>query len=200
MREIKLNETTSIYIDQLINYNSVILINELKKNFEFSYGSENSELLLSGEQSLLLIESNEINNVKNQCINSIRKIINEINGEVYYTKNWIYINNDKTKEAFYHEHSQNKDISVLKNEWVYCFYAQMPNNLNEDEGYLSFKTNNGLINKILPKEGEVIIFPANLLHKPELSPNTTKERIVFAGVYCAVNMVRSYLKSNKTIL
>lgn len=199
MKEIKLNETSSIYVNQLVNYNSDILKNELRKNFEFNYGSENSELMLSGEQSLLLIESNEINKIKNQCINTIKSIIKQSDNIVYYTKNWIYVNNSKTKEAFYHEHSQNKDVSILKNEWVYTFYVQMPNNLSGDEGYLLFKTNDGAINKILPKEGEVVIFPADLLHKPELSPNTTKERIVFSGVFSTVDMNRSYIKSTKTV-
>ena len=197
MMQVKLNENTSIYINKIVDYNKNILISDLKKNFEFSYGSENSELELSGEQSLLLIESTEINNVKNQCINSIRLIDNS---DVYYTKNWIYINDSKTKETFYHEHSQNKDISILKNQWVYIFYLQMPDNLNNTEGYLFFKTNDGVVHKILPNEGDVIIFPANLLHKPELSPNTTKERIVFAGVYSMVDMNKSYIKSTKTFL
>lgn len=197
MMQVKLNENTSIYINKIVDYNKNILISDLKKNFEFSYGTENSELELSGEQSLLLIESTEINNVKNQCINSIR-LIN--NADAYYTKNWIYINDSKTKETFYHEHSQNKDISILKNQWVYTFYLQMPDNLSNTEGYLFFKTNDGVVHKILPNEGDVIIFPANLLHKPELSPNTTKERIVFAGVYSMVDMNKSYIKSTKTFL
>lgn len=199
MKEIKLNQNVSIYIDTIKNYNADLLKRELKKNFEFSYGDENSDLLLSGKQSVLAIDFGEINYVKNECISIIKKITNNIGSNPFYNKNWIYINDNATKDVFFHEHSQNKDISILKNEWVYTFYAQMPNNLTGDDGYLLFKTEDGLIHKILPIEGEVVLFPANLLHRPELSPNTTKERIVLAGVYSAVDMEKSYLKSNKTI-
>jgi hypothetical protein len=198
MKKIELNKTTKIYIANIINYNKDVLKKELYKNFEFGQESEKDGLMISGEQSILLINSEEINNVKNQCIRHIQSIEN-LSNQVYYTKNWIYINDNKTKNTFYHDHIKNKVVSFLKNEWVYTFYLQIPNNLNGDEGYLFFKTNDGVEHKLLPNEGEVIIFPADLLHRPELSPNSTQERIVLGGVYTHIDMYNSYNKSTITL-
>jgi hypothetical protein len=198
MKKIELNKATNIFIASIINYNKDILKKELYKNFEFGQETEKDGLMISGEQSILLINSEEINNVKSQCIRHIQSIENLPN-QVYYTKNWIYINDNKTKNTFYHDHIKNKVISFLKNEWVYTFYLQIPNNLNGNEGYLFFKTNDGVEHKLLPNEGEVIIFPAHLLHRPELSPNSTQERIVLGGVYTHIDMNSSYNKSIRTL-
>lgn len=198
MKKIILNDSTKIYIENIANYDKEILKKQLIKNFEFSQGSEKDGLDISGEQSILLIETKEINEIKNKCIKCIESINKKAN-TTYYTKNWIYVNDSKTKNVFYHEHQNNKEISNLKIQWVYTFYIQMPNNLNEDEGCIFFKTNDGVEHKFLPEEGDVFIFPANLLHRPELSPNTSQKRIVFAGVYSEINMDKSYIKSNKTL-
>ena len=199
MKKIKLNELTNIYIANIVNYDKEILKKQLIKNFEFNQGSEKYGLDISGEQSILLIDSIEINNIKNQCIHYVQSIDNTFN-LAYCGKNWIYINDNKTQETFYHEHIQNKIIPSLKNEWIYTFYLEMPDNLSADEGYLFFKTNDGIEHKILPKEGEVIIFPAHLLHKPQLTPNTTKKRIVFGGAYCKIDINNSYTKNEKTFI
>ena len=198
MKKIKLNDLVDIYVADIINYDKEVLKKQLIKNFEFSSGSEKEGLDISGEQSILMFDSAEINNIKNQCIKHIQSIDNDFK-VMYCGKNWIYINDSKTKEAFYHEHIQNKTIPILKNEWIYTFYLQMPNNLNGDEGYLFFKTNDGVEHKILPIEGQVIIFPSHLLHKPELSPNTQQKRIVFGGAYSKIDINKSYSKLNKTL-
>ena len=76
----------------------------------------------------------------------------------------------------------------------------MPNNLQGIEGCLSFKTDDNKMHPILPEEGDLIIFPSNLLHTPELSPNSTKERIVMGGVYTKLDVDKTYIKKEKTFI
>jgi hypothetical protein len=60
--------------------------------------------------------------------------------------------------------------------WVY--YLQIPNNLNENEGNTMFKDEFDNIISIIPELNYVYAFPANLLHKPNKTINSTNSRIV----------------------
>jgi cupin superfamily acireductone dioxygenase involved in methionine salvage len=57
----------------------------------------------------------------------------------------------------------------------------MPNNLQDDEGYLVLKDTNGEVYSILPKEGEFIIHESNIDHYPKEATNSSVDRIVIAG-------------------
>mgnify|MGYP000093169880 CR=1 FL=1 len=200
MKEVILNDTTKIYVAKIENYNKELLLKEFKINFEFNSAiSTTGKIVVSGKQSIIVIHSKEINNIKTQCIDLIETITNS-NDAMCYNTNWIYINDKNTADIFFHNHIKNKQIPFLKNEWTYTFYLQMPNNLKDDEGYLLFKTDDGIIHKILPEEGNVIIFPADLLHTPTLAPNSTNERIVFGGAYTKLYTNVEYLKSKKSII
>jgi hypothetical protein len=200
MKEIVLDENVKIYISKIEGYNSEELKKQIKLNLNFSQGTESKSNKLSGVQSLLLIDSNEISSVKKKCLNILNLINNNVEEGLCFTRNWFYINDSNTKEYFFHEHKKNKEISSLDIEWTYTFYIQMPNNLQGIEGCLSFKTNDNKIHSILPEEGDLIIFPSNLLHTPELSPNSTKERIVMGGVYTKLDINKSYIKKEKTFI
>jgi hypothetical protein len=200
MKEIILDEQTKIYICKIDDYNSEELKKQIKLNLNFSQGAESTSNKLSGTQSLLVIESNEISSLKQNCLNFLNLINDNVKEGLCFTRNWFYINDSNTKEYFFHEHKKNKEIPSLNIDWTYTFYIQMPNNLQGTEGQLTFKMNDGKIYSILPEEGDLVIFPSNLLHMPELCPNSTKERIVFGGVYTKLDLNKSYYKSNKTIL
>ena len=60
--------------------------------------------------------------------------------------------------------------------WVY--YLQIPNNLINDEGAILFNDEFDNIISIIPELNYVYAFPANLLHKPNKTINSTKSRIV----------------------
>jgi hypothetical protein len=200
MKEVILNNTTKIYVAKIENYNKELLLKEFKINFEFNSAiSTTGKIVVSGKQSIIVIHSKEINNIKTQCIDFIETITNS-NDAMCYNTNWIYINDKNTADIFFHNHIKNKQIPFLKNEWTYTFYLQIPNNLEGDDGYLLFKTDDGSIHKILPEEGDIIIFPAYLLHTPTLAPNSTNERIVFGGVYSKIDSDTTYLKVTKSII
>jgi hypothetical protein len=200
MKEVILNEQTKIYICKIEDYNSEELKKQVKLNLNISYGLESDSNKLSGLQSLLLIDSNEISTIKEKCVNYLNLINDNIENGLCFTRNWFYMSNSNTKNTFFHEHTKNKEIPSLDIEWTYTFYIQIPNNLQGTEGHLVFKTDDGKIHSILPEEGDLIIFPSHLLHMPELAPNSTNERIVLGGVYTKLDINKIYTKSNKTIL
>ena len=200
MKEVLLNENVKIYICKIVDYNSEELKKQIKLNLNFSQLTESSTNKLAGKQSLLIIESNEISTLKQKCLNFLNLINNNVEEGLCYTDNWFYINDANSKERFFHEHTKNKEIPSLDIEWTYTFYVQMPNNLQGIEGCLSFKTDDNKMHPILPEEGDLIIFPSNLLHTPELSPNSTKERIVMGGVYTKLDVDKTYIKKEKTFI
>lgn len=200
MKELILNEKVKVYICKIVDYNSEELKKQIKLNLNFSQAVESTSNKLSGTQSLLMIESNEISSLKQKCLNFLNLINNNDKEGLCFTRNWFYINDSKTKESFLHDHTKNKEMPSLDIEWTYTFYIQMPNNLQGTEGCLSFKTEDNKIHTILPEEGDLIIFPSNLLHIPELSPNSTKERIVLGGIYTKLDVDKSYVKKEKTFI
>jgi hypothetical protein len=200
MKEVILNENVKIYICKIKDYDSEELKKQIKLNLNFSQLVESTTNKLAGKQSLLIIDSNEITTLKQKCLNFLNVINDNIKEGLCYTRNWFYINDANSKERFFHEHTKNKEIPSLDIEWTYTFYIQMPNNLQDIEGCITFKTNDNKTHSILPEEGDLIIFPSNLLHTPELSPNSTKERIVMGGVYTKLDINKSYTKKEKTFI
>jgi hypothetical protein len=118
-------------------------------------------------------------------------IAKEIYGcQLFINNTWSFILNPNYKfpstnqdENGWHDHlsvyalnQKHYDSNV-----TFVYYLQMPNNLKNDDGMLSFKTNDGKITKIMPEENEYIFFSSDILHRAELSPDSTIPRIVIAG-------------------
>ena len=93
------------------------------------------------------------------------------------------MNKDK-KYTFYHKHEPYK--------WSWVFYVQVPNNLYEDEGKISFKSELEIFN-YLPSEGDLLIFPCSLEHKPIPSTKMDISRITLAG---AIKKINTNIKKN----
>jgi hypothetical protein len=56
----------------------------------------------------------------------------------------------------------------------------MPNNLQDDDGYLVLKDTKGNVYSILPKENEFLIHQSNIDHYPKHAPNSTVDRFIIA--------------------
>lgn len=212
MEEIKLTDSVSIY-KYKIEYDKENIIKELKFNGEFNDLSTHNELEGTvhnlkhfkreymespGLQSVVVINSKNIQSVKTEITNLIKKkLYNDMDID-FYQENWSYINDKNGKSTFYHDHKKNLVSKNIINEWTYTFYIQMPNNLKNNDGKLFFKIEDKEYD-ILPEEGDAIIFPASLLHKPELSPDSTIERIVFAGNIVKID-VNNHIKKREISL
>lgn len=123
----------------------------------------------------------EFNNLNrrllDRCEDLNKQPINE-----YAIQNWVYLMNNKSDNEIYHTHIDLIEGDPrIKTDWTFCFYLQIPDGLNGTEGNISFKTEDGVEHMFLPQEGEIFIFPPNLLHTPKLIKNATSERIVIAG-------------------
>lgn len=152
-------------------------IKQLKKDGSYNVGT----------QSPFIIKCNELNEIENTA----NEIAKEIYGyDSFINNTWSFmldanykfpINNQDV--AGWHDH---KSVYALNNEYynsnvTFIYYLQLPNNLKNDDGMLSFKLNGGKIIKIMPEEGEYIFFSSDILHRAELSPDSTISRIVIAG-------------------
>jgi cupin superfamily acireductone dioxygenase involved in methionine salvage len=82
----------------------------------------------------------------------------------------------------YHNHADiNKKRESFVPQYTYVYYIQMPDIMNEDDGVLYFKGNDEKEYSIRPEEDDLIIMPGNMAHTPKNAPNSTIDRIVFAG-------------------
>jgi hypothetical protein len=195
MTEIKLDNQVSIYKTN-IEYNKDELIKELYYNMDF-----NQQQMLdgAGREATIIITTEHIEYIKSICVDYIKKLKSSNNIVNYYQKNWVYTNNRYNTLTHWHSHEIINNLTNVKNEWTYVFYVQMPNNLVGNEGKLSFKIDDNEYD-ILPNEGDIIIFPATLLHKPEMSPNSTQERIVIGGNFMEIDINKSLSKKQTTLV
>lgn len=65
--------------------------------------------------------------------------------------------------------------------YTFVYYAQMPDNLKDNEGTLIMGGKDGQRYHYLPQEGDLLIMEGHLPHSPNKSPNSTKDRIVIAA-------------------
>lgn len=164
-------------------YDKNILIEQLIKNFSLFTTPIKGEGA-PGIQTPLILKSKEINYILDYAIQKCIEIfLDNKKPEDYIISPWIYISRNETTSSFYHEHSkllpgQTKDSVIT--DFTFTYYVQIPNNLYGNEGHIYFKDKNTEIS-FLPEEDDFLIFPADLLHRPEKNPNSTKDRIVIAG-------------------
>jgi hypothetical protein len=89
---------------------------------------------------------------------------------------------NKTENEIYHTHvNLVEGDERIKTDWTFCYYVQIPEDLEGDNGKISFRTEDGTEHMFLPKENEIYIFPADLEHTPKLMKKSTTDRVVIAG-------------------
>jgi hypothetical protein len=202
MQEIKLNDTISVYKTTL-EYNKEEIIKEIYYNIDFNEYTSNNDLNITkivansvhpGIQSSIMISSKNLEKLKLESIDIIKKYLYKEYDFDYETHSWAYISTNKNKNVKYHSHNSGKEY-----DWTYVFYVQMPNNLNGDDGKLFFKVEDNEYS-LLPKDGELIIFPASLLHTPKLNENSTIDRIVIASNFMKIDINKPIKKNKQTLI
>ena len=76
----------------------------------------------------------------------------------------------------------------------------MPDILENDDGFIYFKTDDGYEYGLLPKEGDIIFFPAHLLHMPKNNKKSTIDRIVLGWVFKNLDINEKIISKNKSLL
>jgi len=162
-----------IYKIEINDLNNESIIEEL-----FEYKKLGYELNISTD----ILTSDNIRKMYQTCYKVIEFVYSkEFNVSIKngYQSGWIFELPNNWEGGDYHKHiplsplypDYTTDIA-----WVY--YLQIPNNLIEDEGTISFKDEFDNVISINPELGYVYSFSANLLHKPNKTTNSTNNRIV----------------------
>jgi hypothetical protein len=198
--ELKLANDLTIYTSTISNVDNELLVKDLEYNCEVSkdtkQGGKNP-----GKQATIVVTSNNIEILKKEIF---KRVISTLKLDVDYIctyDDWTYISDSNNKTTDYHTHitEGNLHYSEAIPQWSIIYYAELPNNLVENDGRLFFKTKTEEVS-ILPYQTQLIMFPADVLHKPELNPNSTNKRVVYAANISILNRNEKYKKLNKTLL
>jgi hypothetical protein len=178
LEKINLGEELIIYkIEYNKKYKKEDFIKRVEQNFIVNEG------ITDDNTSLINIKCKEFESVYTQALESI-KVICDIEKEwdgVHLHTNWIYRQNNNSKLQGYHLHRYAHTKAKIINDWSYCFYLSMPENLNNNEGHIKFMDKNNNEYSILPKEGDIIFFSKDTLHTPVLTPASNNYRISICG-------------------
>ena len=137
-------------------------------------------------QADVVIRGGLIEGISNRALEIIKRDFYKTDNLTYTFRNWVYIvDKDSPEGASYHEHTRMANLNT-KGEWTWVFYASMPDKLEGDDGLIYFKKDDEVIS-FLPEVGELLIFPADLLHLPKVNPKSLKKRRVIGGIISKVS-------------
>ena len=117
---------------------------------------------------------------------------NEVSGEDLlpkYQQSWFFMSPPSNQAANFHEHTRfSPDFQHDKPTYTWTYYLQVPDNCEGDEGKLAFTDNSFSFGTGMPPEeaidvqlDTIYIFPSEMLHRPNLAPNSSKGRYTAAG-------------------
>jgi hypothetical protein len=200
-KEIKLTKDLTIYTSKITNIDNSMLVKDFEYNCDISKQTTHTKYS-PGIQSRIYIISKNIANLKNEVL---KKIISHFKLNKNYLisyDDWVYISESTNDNTYYHDHIHDGNLIFTKEppQWSLVYYAQMPNNLQGKDGQLTFKTKNDEEVSVLPEENQIIMFPSDVLHKPELNKNSTTKRIVLATNITILDRNKKYIKETKTLL
>lgn len=179
MESIKLSNRYTIYKSE---YNKEYQIEEFLKLVKFNHDN----VIHTNDNSVWVeIKSPVFDSINNQ----IRNLIEEISGKkiIHSAEHqWVYTQRKGFNLEWMHQHLEvhPPGRSKIKTDFTFTFYLQTTDEVSGDEGMIVFQTEDGIQHKFLPKVGDVFIFPADIRHTAIPTPNSNKERIVYAGNCC----------------
>jgi hypothetical protein len=172
-------------------------------NFDaYSYSKIKDDVNFLGN----IVIKNKLDEIGQISINNCKKIHNDrgIDFNMIETDAWVNIVrsdnpvqlNFKEGHEKYHIHTElNKTNNSFVPSYTYVYYIQMPDRIEGEDAVLYFKSKSGKEYSILPEEDDLIIMEADVPHAPNNAPNSTIDRIVFAG-----NVGLSYVKKEKSLI
>lgn len=179
MEALKLSNKYTIYKDK---YNGEYPIENFIRLAKFNH----ENVIHTNNNSVWIeIEAPEIDSINTQIKNSIETISSR--SFVNYAKhNWIYTQRKGFHLEWMHQHLMvhPPGRSKIKSDYTFTFYLQTTDEIEGNEGKIVFQDENGNKHFYLPEVGDIFIFPGDLRHTAIPTPNSNKERIVFAGSFC----------------
>ena len=179
MNPIKLSEQYTIYKGRYNElYDIQDFLNLVEINHKNTIHSNNNSVWIEIESPVF----DSINNQVKKCIEDIsgRKFIN------YAKHTWVYTQRKGFDMEWMHQHMQvhPPGRSLIKSDYTFTFYLQTTDGISGDEGCIVFEDENKKRHKFLPTVGDIFIFPGDIRHTAIPTPNSDKERIVYAGSFC----------------
>jgi hypothetical protein len=179
MNPIKLSEQYTIYKGRYNElYDIQDFLNIVEINHKNTIHSNNNSVWIEIESPVF----DSINNQVKKCIEDIsgRKFIN------YAKHTWVYTQRKGFDMEWMHQHIQvhPPGRSLIKSDYTFTFYLQTTDEISGDEGCIVFEDENKKRHKFLPTVGDIFIFPGDIRHTAIPTPNSDKERIVYAGSFC----------------
>ncbi len=184
-----------VYKVKIDGINNENLLKEIytNKRFLFYDMEYNDEMThLPGIQiSTDLMTGDETTVIKKQGYESCKAIYEVINPKKTVHSglqtSWIFISTPSNPISKYHDHllfSQKEKGILTHYTWIY--YIQVPDNCTGQEGHIFFKENYTGDNddgafSFFPEEGYLYMWDSEIPHRPELSPNSTIDRVIVAG-------------------
>lgn len=185
VKEFKVSDTLTIY----------------KAQYDWTYGQD--EIIYRVKQNKWLLGATDFNTTEikihspelDHIISYGRQIakglsdIPEKSNPVWAGKTWSYVQdkNSKDPDNGFHMHTaainfpDTKVNAPILTDWTYCFYVQVPHDLQGREGALLLKDKDGKLYATKPNEGDFIFFKGDVEHKPNLSPNSEGTRIAICS-------------------
>ena len=179
MNPIKLSEKYTIYKGR---YNGEYSIEDFLKLVEFNH---NNTIHTNNNSTWIEIESPVFDSINNQ----IKESIKTISGKVFKNfaqHHWVYTQRKGFDLEWMHQHIQvhPPGRSKIQSDYTFTFYLQTTDEIQGDEGKIVFQDENGKKHKLLPEVGDIFIFDGDIRHTAIPTPNSNKERIVYAGSFC----------------
>jgi hypothetical protein len=199
-KELKLTENFTILTSTITNIDNSMLIKDFEYNCDISkYTTDDST---PGKQSRIHIISKNITDIRNEVLKMIIFHFKLDENYLISLDDWVYISDNKNNKTCYHNHISQSKFFFLKEppQWTISYYVEIPNNLEGNDGHLTFKTKNNEEVSILPVENQIIMFPADIEHKPELNKNSTNKRVVYVANITILDKNKKYIKNTNTFL
>lgn len=131
------------------------------------------------------IESKCFESINNQVMKHIQALSNKTFRN-YAKHNWVYTQRKEFNMEWMHQHLlvHPNGRSKIIADYTFTFYLQTTDQVTGDQGCIVFETEDKQRHKYFPEVGDVFVFPSDLRHTAIPTPDSDKERIVFAGSFC----------------
>lgn len=200
IEEIKLGKHITIYRVNFKDIDNEQLSKELWYSTELSKTTHYPSKTEPGIQSDVLINSVNINLVRTKIINLMFSLFDK--PFFYGIQEWIFISQNDNLYSGFHTHQNEYSVrkSKQKPDYTLTYYSKMPDNLEGDDGCIIFKDTDGEEFSILPKEGDLILFGTDVLHRAATNTKSINDRIVFCTNFTFLDIDKSYNKKQKTLI
>jgi hypothetical protein len=201
-KELKLTEDFTILTSTITNVNNSMLVKDIEYNCDISKQTYGDKPGQPGKQSRIVITSKNITDIRAEALKLVISHFKLSENYLIYIDDWVFISDNKNNRSGYHNHISEGNLTIIKElpQWTFTYYVEMPDNLEGKDGHISFKMKNGEEVSFLPVENQIIMFPADILHKPELNKKSTNKRVVYAGNLTILDKNKKYSKATNTLL